>query len=187
MPFRRRARELEALSDQVADLTARLEQAQHQREVLEARLAKLDQRTADLGARATELAARTGELHLRTGDVQARATELAARTEALGSRTEALGSRTDELSAGHQAMRARLDEVSVTVRNQLGELGGELDALDAQVRAVTVRLPDGELATTADLDGVRSGQVALANELVRHEIALRQDLAVVAERTAARR
>jgi chromosome segregation ATPase len=180
MPFRRRAKEFEALSDQVAGLTARLEQAQHQREVLEARLAQLDQRTADLGARATELAARTGDLHQRTGDVQARATELAARTEALGSRT-------DELSAGHQAMRARLDEVAVTVRNQLGELGGELDALDAHVRAVTVRLPDGELATAADVEGVRSGQVALANELVRHEIALRQDLAVVAERAGARR
>jgi chromosome segregation ATPase len=111
-------------------------------------------------------------------------------------------------------LRARLDEISTALANQLGELGGELDATAAHLAALDERdsgrgaqlaelealhsarlqelevfagkIGTSDVATSVDLDVVRERQVAIANELVRYEIALRQDLAAAVERLGPR-
>jgi hypothetical protein len=73
----------------------------------------------------------------------------------------------------------RLTNVSTELANQLGELGRDIDGLGQ-------RLPessDGGGAAISDevVEGLRGGQVKLANEQARYEIAFRQDLAALAE------
>jgi hypothetical protein len=85
----------------------------------------------------------------------------------------------DEQQAAAQALRDRLavlddrvTAVSTELANQLTELGHEIDALGAR--------PTGALDEEA-LTAVRDGQVKLANEQVRYQIAFREDLARLAQ------
>ena len=78
----------------------------------------------------------------------------------------------------------RLTNVSTELANQLSELGRDIDGLGQ-------RVPEVAEGTVSDevVDALRGGQVKLANEQARYEIAFRQDLAALAEllRTAERR
>ena len=70
----------------------------------------------------------------------------------------------------------RLTNVSTELANQLGELGRDIDGLGQ-------RLPEIAEGTVSEevVDALRGGQVKLANEQARYEIAFRQDLATLAE------
>ena len=70
----------------------------------------------------------------------------------------------------------RLTNVSTELANQLSELGRDIDGLGQ-------RIPEVAEGTVSDevVDALRGGQVKLANEQARYEIAFRQDLASLAE------
>jgi chromosome segregation ATPase len=79
------------------------------------------------------------------------------------------------------AVEARIANVSTELANQLSELGSEIDALAAHQSSTA---PDTEAtAQVSDemLQALRNGQVRLANEQARYEIAFREDLATLAE------
>ena len=70
----------------------------------------------------------------------------------------------------------RLTNVSTELANQLSELGRDIDGLGQ-------RVPEIAEGTVSDevVEALRGGQVKLANEQARYEIAFRQDLATLAE------
>ena len=109
-----------------------------------------------------------------------------------------LAERVDGLDArqlqDHERLSLRLEELTAQFSNQLVEMGHELDGghqqVASQLAAQEQRLE--ELAAVAAAGGERNGEAALveelranqvriANDLARHEIAFRQDLAALAE------
>lgn len=70
----------------------------------------------------------------------------------------------------------RLTNVSTELANQLSELGRDIDGLDQRASEVA----DGVVSDEV-VDALRGGQVKLANEQARYEIAFREDLAALAE------
>jgi uncharacterized protein YhaN len=95
--------------------------------------------------------------------------ELASLREAVdhhGSTTQALH---DKLAA----LDDRVTSVSTELANQLTELGHDIDALTNR--------PGGDGVDTEALASVREGQVKLANEQARYQIAFREDLARLAQ------
>jgi len=80
----------------------------------------------------------------------------------------------DELATKLAELDARVSSVSTELANQIAELGHDIDALGNRDPAVPV---DG-----AVVDELRDGQVRLANEQARYQIAFREDLARLAER-----
>ena len=109
-----------------------------------------------------------------------------------------LAERVDGLDArqlqDHERLSLRLEELTAQFSNQLVEMGHELDGghqqVASQLAAQEQRLE--ELAAVAAAGGGRNGEAALveelranqvriANDLARHEIAFRQDLAALAE------
>ena len=70
----------------------------------------------------------------------------------------------------------RLTNVSTELANQIGELGRDIDGLGQRVPEIV----DGSVSDEV-VDALRGGQVKLANEQARYEIAFRQDLAALAE------
>ena len=109
-----------------------------------------------------------------------------------------LGQRVDELDArqlgDHERLSLRLDELTVLFSNQLLEMSHELDdghqhvasQLAAQEQrleelAATAHGRDGAGTSAALVEELRANQVRIANDLARHEIAVRQDLAALAE------
>src|SRR5262245_1354362 len=95
--------------------------------------------------------------------------------------------------ADHERLSLRLEELTTQFTNQLLEIGGELDAthqrISSQLAAQDQRFD--ELRAVASTNGtgsphalveeLRANQVRIANDLARHEIAVRQDLAVLAD------
>jgi chromosome segregation ATPase len=82
--------------------------------------------------------------------------------------------RLDELASKLAELDARVTSVSTELANQITELGSDLDALD-------YRPPDAAPPDGAMIDELRDGQVRLANEQARYQIAFREDLARLAE------
>jgi hypothetical protein len=100
----------------------------------------------------------------------------------------------------YEHVRMRLDEVTAQLTNQLSELTGEFEQTQSELyhRLAEQHAHVEELATTAlraaaatpdptddvvlerQLDELRANQVRIANDLARHEIALRADLASLA-------
>ena len=70
----------------------------------------------------------------------------------------------------------RLTNVSTELANQLSELGRDIDGLGQRVPEVAEGTVSEEV-----VDALRGGQVKLANEQARYEIAFREDLAALAE------
>jgi hypothetical protein len=68
---------------------------------------------------------------------------------------------------------ARVTSVSTELANQLSELSTDIDSLD--------RRPNGNGVTVEVVGELRDGQVRLANEQARYQIAFREDLARLAE------
>jgi hypothetical protein len=100
----------------------------------------------------------------------------------------------------YEHVRMRLDEVTAQLTNQLSELTGEFEQTQSELyhRLAEQHAHVEELATTAlraaaatpdptddvvlerQLSELRANQVRIANDLARHEIALRADLASLA-------
>jgi hypothetical protein len=100
----------------------------------------------------------------------------------------------------HEQIRLRLDEVTTLLTNQLSELTGEFEQTQSELyhRLAEQHAHVEELAATAmraaaatpdplddillgnQLAELRENQVRIANDLARHEIALRADLASLA-------
>jgi hypothetical protein len=83
------------------------------------------------------------------------------------------GRRLDELASKLADLDARVTSVSTELANQIAELGSDLDALDQR--------PPDAASDGAVVDELRDGQVRLANEQARYQIAFREDLARLAE------
>jgi hypothetical protein len=117
-------------------------------------------------------------------------TEVHDLVRGLSDRVEGLDARQ---VADHERLSLRLEELTTQFTNQLLEIGGELDAthqrLTSQLAAQDQRFD--ELSAVASSNGkgepdalieeLRTNQVRIANDLARHEIAVRQDLAALAE------
>ena len=78
-----------------------------------------------------------------------------------------------ELRASAAGVDQRLAEVSEALTRQIEELGGER-------RDGNGALPD-DVATLAHVEELKKNQVRIANEQARYEIAIRADLATLAE------
>mgnify|MGYP003334383397 FL=1 len=104
-------------------------------------------------------------------------------TEALADQLGQLAERVSTTDAASRrsvdqvaALEQRLDSVGTELANQLSELGRDIDGLAkhaAQAASGTV--------DEAVIESLRNGQIKLANEQARYEIAFREDLAVLAE------
>ena len=89
----------------------------------------------------------------------------------------------DDLAAQMAALDARVTSVSTELANQLTELGHELDAIGG---LDGLGKPNGHAVTEEVVGELRQGQVKLASEQVRYQIAFREDLARLAEQVAVR-
>ena len=76
-----------------------------------------------------------------------------------------------------QHVEERLSSMGTELANQISELGRDLDALHAAPRGA-----GDSIDVQALVEELRTGQVRLANEQARYEIAFRADLAELAER-----
>jgi uncharacterized protein YhaN len=83
------------------------------------------------------------------------------------------GSTTQVLNDKLAALDDRITSVSTELANQLNELGHDIDAL--------ANRPAADGVETQALAAVRDGQVKLANEQARYQIAFREDLARLAQ------
>ncbi|MEY4173247.1 MAG: hypothetical protein RI900_412 [Actinomycetota bacterium] len=195
--------ETTARLDELAEKVGLIETLSTQISQLSARVAA----QAEFGAQLTQLRERITGLQV---DLDARADaepewvddtppdttvtdELREQLLALGNRvatTEALADQLGQLAervastdttarrAGDQvaALEQRLDSVGTELANQLSELGRDIDGLAkhaAQAASGTV--------DEAVIESLRNGQIKLANEQARYEIAFREDLALLAE------
>ena len=104
--------------------------------------------------------------------IKAELAELRAALEQVGAATPPPDPRVDELAGEIAALDARVTSVSTELANQLTELGHDIDALNAR--------PAGDGADPAAVSELRDGQVRLANEQARYQIAFREDLARLA-------
>jgi ubiquinone biosynthesis protein UbiJ len=103
-------------------------------------------------------------------------------------------------------LQQRVASIGTELTNQLSELSGEMDALQARpdpseaIAAVQGLRGDvgglqsdvGHLANAVkgvedDADGLRTGQERLASEQARYQIAFREDLAALADQLARKR
>jgi chromosome segregation ATPase len=111
-------------------------------------------------------------------EVEQMKAEVASLREALERQAERTAppdpsARLEELAAKLAELDTRVTSVSTELANQIAELGHDLDALD---RRDPADQPDGTV-----IDELRDGQVRLANEQARYQIAFREDLARLAE------
>ena len=81
--------------------------------------------------------------------------------------------RLDELAAQLAALDDRVTSVATELANQLTELGHDIDALGAR--------PSGDGDGAVVIGELRDGQVRLANEQARYQLAFREDLARLAD------
>jgi tetrahydromethanopterin S-methyltransferase subunit G len=188
-----------------ADTIARLDELSEKVssfEALGAQLAQLNARViaqAEFGAQLSSLRDRINQLAADT-DIRREAALAAATDAELRDRVNALADRmvvteglatqmgqlAERVSATDVAARQtaeqlatleqRVDSVGTELANQLSELGRDIDGLAQHVGDAA----SGEVSDEV-LDALRTGQVKLANEQARYEIAFREDLAALAE------
>ena len=116
--------------------------------------------------------------------------DLSEVVQALASRVDGL----DERQRGdHERVSLRLEELTAQFSNQLTELGNELESghkqMASQLAAQEQRLEELAKRSAAEdgagqdalVEELRSNQIRIANDLARHEIAFRRDLASLAE------
>ena len=154
-------------------------------------LAQLQQQVADLG---TKVQPAVPPPPNGPGfDAPTPGTSLADLTEMIHSLAGRVDGLDERQRTDHELVSLRLEELTAQFSNQLTELGNELEAghkqMTSQFAAQEQRLE--ELAQrSASEDGagqdalveeLRSNQIRIANDLARHEIAFRRDLAALAE------
>jgi len=101
--------------------------------------------------------------------------ELSGQVAALRERPDpaTVAERIDALSGQLSDLDRRVTSVSTELANQLNELGNDIDGLAAR--------PPADGPDPATVETLRDGQVRLANEQARYQIAFRDDLAKLAE------
>lgn len=174
--------EVAALRSEIAEMSARLDAAEAAKAELADHLARIDASSAASattarmdGAKLEELAARVDA----TTGLAERLDGLAAVPEQVASMSALVErSTTDSAAALERAtsLEARLAQVSTELANQLAELGQEIDSLDSRPNE-----PAAPPTSEVVVEQLREGQVRLANEQARYEIAFREDLATLAE------
>ena len=201
--FKERMGEIDLLNERVAGV-----EASHQRfgelEEFEERLATVDglaaqlqqlnarvAAQAELGGQLATLRERVAQLTDQprvTGDDDMRLQlqeigerlrvhdELQAQVSQLAERATSNDTEARAVREHMAVLDQRLTNVSTELANQLSELGRDIDGLGQRVPQVAEGAVNEEV-----VDALRGGQVKLANEQARYEIAFRQDLATLAE------
>ena len=184
---------VETLHERMGEL-ADVEQRLASVDGLAAQLQQLNARVAaqaELGGQLSALRDRVGQLTDQPSeslddDVRLQLQEIGERLRNNEALHEQVGELVNRATANDTEARAvrehmavldqRLTNVSTELANQLSELGRDIDGLGQ-------RIPEAAEGTISDevVDALRGGQVKLANEQARYEIAFRQDLASLAE------
>ena len=157
----------------------------HASEQFAGQLAQLNARVvaqAELGAQLSALRDRLDELQREQPAAAAAPTEpdpqIGQLAERMAANDEAVRRTAEHLANLEQ----RIDSVSTELAKQLSELGRDIDGLAARADDGTETDDDTvEQLVEQLVDQLRTGQVKLANEQARYEIAFRQDLAALAE------
>lgn len=171
----------EALSAQLAQVNARvIAQAEFGAQLSSLR-DRIDQLANDTDIRreAALAAATDAELRDRVNaltDRMAVAEGLAGQMGQLAERVAATDAATRQTAEQVAALEQRVDSVGTELANQLSELGRDIDGLAQHVGDTASGAVSDEV-----IEALRSGQVKLANEQARYEIAFREDLAALAE------
>lgn len=184
--------ELIELHTEMETLRRRLEASDTSQAQLEARVLRLNDATVALNARSAELdamAQRLAEVEVikrqvaQFDVVNAKLTSL----ESMNGKLVELGDRViatslDAKTAKDQAvtLNERVSNLSREFANQLGELSHELDQLTSKPAPAPVVAVD-QVVTEDMIEQLHDGQVRLASEQARYEIAFRQDLATLAD------
>lgn len=100
--------------------------------------------------------------------------ELRSQLHALAEELSASTSSSEQVRELASTVGSRLDNLASELTNQIDELAGEIEALHQRTTLVTSVTPEA-------VDALRAGQVRLANEQARYEIAFRKDLAALAD------
>lgn len=103
---------------------------------------------------------------------------LAQVAEAASSLSERNDWAIEEVRTALARLNTRLDELAFLVQNQLRDLGFEIERAAASTRTSAAV---SDLALDRQLESLRHAQVRIANEQARYEIALRTELADVAD------
>ena len=130
-------------------------------ERMKAEMASLREALERHGSSATALETATATLESRVGALDARAIPPDP------------SDRLEELAAKVAELESRVTSVSTELANQIAELGNDIDALNSR--------PPGDGVDAEVVGELRDGQVRLANEQARYQIAFREDLARLAE------
>ena len=183
---------VEAAHERVGDLDS-VDQRLATVDGLAMQLAQLNARVAaqaELGGQVSALRDRVNQItdqpHGADDDVRLQLQEIGERlraNEEIQAQVAMLLERTTASDTEARAVREhmalldqRLTNVSIELANQLSELGRDVDGLGQRVPEVAEGVVSDEV-----VDALRGGQVKLANEQARYEIAFREDLAALAE------
>jgi peptidoglycan hydrolase CwlO-like protein len=172
---------VDALSGQLSQLNARVSaQAEFGAQLTSLR-DRINELQSDTDTRREAALAATGDAELRDR-LNALSDRLAA-TESLSGQLGQLAERMSATDAANRqtvaqvaALEQRVDSVGTELANQLSELGRDIDGLAARTSEVAAGNVTDEV-----VDALRTGQIKLANEQARYEIAFREDLAALAE------
>ena len=187
-----RVASVEALHDRVGDLD-NVDQRLASVDGLAMQLAQLNARVAaqaELGGQVSALRDRVAQItdqpHGADDDIRLQLQEIGERLRAseemqvqmalLLERTTASDTEARAVREHMALLDQRLTNVSIELANQLSELGRDIDGLGQRVPEVAEGVVNDEV-----VDALRGGQVKLANEQARYEIAFREDLAALAE------
>jgi exonuclease VII large subunit len=151
-------------------------------EVAALRAEMTDLRTRLEMSEAAKIAAERDSMELTSAFAQLRdrVDAAAAQKTALDELEERLSRTSSDATATRELvglLEARVAQVSTELANQLAELGREMDGLSSKPPAPAAAPPTNEVV----VEQLREGQVRLANEQARYEIAFREDLALLAE------
>lgn len=184
--------ELTAMHAELETLRQRLEVAETSRQTLEARVITLNEMTDALRARTHEL----DDMTQRIAEVDVIKRQMAQldvvnakllSLESLNGKLAELADRViasslDAKTAKDQAvtLNERMSNLSREFANQLTELSNELDQLASRPAPAPVVVTE-QVVSDEMIEQLHEGQVRLANEQARYEIAFRHDLAVLAD------
>jgi DNA repair exonuclease SbcCD ATPase subunit len=172
--------------DRVEQRLAGVDGLAMQLQQLNARVAAQAELGGQLSALRDRVAQITEQPHGADDDIRLQLQEIGERlrsNDELRTQIDQLSERSTSNDAEARAVREhmalldqRLTNVSTELANQLGELGRDIDGLGQRIPEVA----DGVVSDEV-VDALRGGQVKLANEQARYEIAFREDLAALAE------
>ena len=186
--------EVTALRDELQMVRARLDAAELAKEMLEAHVRMLNDTTKMLTGRAKEVDGLTARMN-EVDDLRSQVARFdgvnakVAALDALNGKVAELADQvtasvTEARSAKDQAasLNERITSVSTELANQLGELSRELDDIGSRpLPAAAPVFASDQTATEEMIEELHEGQVRLAAEQARYEIAFRQDLAHLAD------